>query len=536
MRLGIDFGTTRIVAAAVDRGNYPVVCFETPEGETMEWFPPLIAIRGEERKYGWEAWALQSAPGWAIVRSIKRTLEDAGPGTVLQVDHQQVPLMTVLVEMVLEFKKQLLTAATPRPKEGEALQIMLGVPANAHSNQRFLTVEAFRRAGFEVLGLLNEPSAASIEYGHRKREASGKIPEMSLLVYDLGGGTFDVSLVQLDHLTHTVLASEGIPTLGGDDFDAVLAELALELGAVSADDRDGMKQSEHFQLLEECRLKKEALHPNTRRLVIDLEQVREGWGQVSVPVNEYYERCRPLVEETMHVMRELMVAQGRASTEQSIGEAQVDAIYVAGGSSDLPVVSRMLREEFSRRMVRSPHSRATTAIGLGIQADTAAGYVLRERFTRFFGVWREAESGHRVVFDPLFEKNTALPAPGEPALEIRREYWAVHNVAHFRYLECSHRAATGEPQGDITVWDEIMFPIDPALREHPNLGEVWVERRSPERGQMIEERYVCDSSGALTVIITNKSSGYDRQYRLGRWAAKDVPVTPVKKKRTSRKA
>ncbi len=68
---------------------------------------------------------------------------------------------------------------------------MLGVPANANSNQRFLTVEAFRCAGFSVLGVLNEPSAASIEFGHRQRVA-GRI-----LVYDLGGGTFDVSLVEL---------------------------------------------------------------------------------------------------------------------------------------------------------------------------------------------------------------------------------------------------------------------------------------------------------------------------------------------------
>ena len=90
---------------------------------------------------------------------------------------------------------------------------MLGVPANANSNQRFLTVEAFRRAGFSVLGLLNEPSAASIEFGHRQK-TTGRI-----LVYDLGGGTFDVSLVELDAGTHTVLASEGISTLGGDDFD-----------------------------------------------------------------------------------------------------------------------------------------------------------------------------------------------------------------------------------------------------------------------------------------------------------------------------
>src|SRR5207302_1038877 len=109
---------------------------------------------------------------------------------------------------------------------GEELKIVLGVPAHANSNQRFLTVESFRNAGFEVLGVLNEPSAASIEFGHRQRQSKAG-PE-TILVYDLGGGTFDASLVTLDENVHHVVASEGISTTGGDDFDQILAELALE--------------------------------------------------------------------------------------------------------------------------------------------------------------------------------------------------------------------------------------------------------------------------------------------------------------------
>lgn len=536
MRLGIDFGTTRVVAAAVDRGNYPVVQLETPLGDLLDWFPPLVAIQGDERLYGWDAWGMQGAPGWTIIRSLKRSLEDAGPGTILQIDDQRVPLLTILHEMVSEYRKQILESSNLKIKPGEPLQVMLGVPANAHSNQRFLTVEAFRIAGFEVLGLLNEPSAASIEFGHRKREGSGELPQIKLLVYDLGGGTFDVSLVELDQLQHTVLASEGIPTLGGDDFDNVLAELALDAAEVPHQDRDAMKQSEMFQLLEECRVKKEALHPNTKRIVLDLQQVREGWSTVTVPAADYYDRCRPLVDETLNAVRDLLQSQGLLNEGQETGEARFDALYVTGGSSDLPVVARMLREQYGRRMTRSPHTRAATAIGLAIQADEQAGYVLRERFTRFFGVWREAEGGSRVTFDPLFEKNAPLPAPGEAPLDIRREYWAVHNVAHFRYTECSHRSPLGEPQGELTIWDEILFPVAPELQETADLQGVWIERRAPERGQMIEERYTADSSGTITVTITNRTSGYHRQYRLGRWAAKDAPVTPQRRKRPAKKS
>src|SRR6266852_4529788 len=216
MKLGIDFGTTRIVVAAVDRGNYPLVAFETAD-TAFEWFPPLVAVRGSKFRFGWDAWNAQAEPGWAIIRSLKRYLENAGPETCVAAGGTLVPLADLLRGLISALRQALLA----RFGENEPLEAMLGVPANANSNQRFLTVDAFRRAGFSVLGLLNEPSAASIEFCHRQ-SFTGR-----LLVYDLGGGTFDVSLVEHDAGLHTVLASEGLSTLGGDDFDLLLAELAV---------------------------------------------------------------------------------------------------------------------------------------------------------------------------------------------------------------------------------------------------------------------------------------------------------------------
>ena len=221
MKLGIDLGTTRIVVAAVDRGNYPVVTFEDSEGTSWEWFPPLIAARGSERFYGWDAWQLQSEPGYTVIRSIKRTLEDAGPATMVSLGDSSVPMRQILEEMLLALKAALVEKSSLRIKAGEPLELMLGVPANANSNQRFLTVDPVQRAGFSVIGLLNEPSAASIEYGHRGRtEQSSE----RVLVYDLGGGTFDVSLVNIEGREHSVVATEGVSMLGGDDFDIVLAD------------------------------------------------------------------------------------------------------------------------------------------------------------------------------------------------------------------------------------------------------------------------------------------------------------------------
>src|SRR5208282_2903798 len=174
MKLGIDFGTTRIIVAFVDRGNYPVVSFDAPEGVAREWFPPLVAVNDQKRVYGWEAWAAQEEPGWTVVRSLKRALDGAGPETLVQIGPQTVPMLQLLGEVCSALRINLLERSNLPSVEAGPLEVMLGVPANANSNQRFLTPEAFRQAGFHVLGLLNEPSAASIEFGHRDRSSRAK--------------------------------------------------------------------------------------------------------------------------------------------------------------------------------------------------------------------------------------------------------------------------------------------------------------------------------------------------------------------------
>jgi hypothetical protein len=145
---------------------------------------------------------------------------------------------------------------------------------------------------------------------------------------------------------------------------------------------------------------------------------------------------------------------------------------------------------------------------------------IRDKFTRYFGVWREGDSGTRIIFDPLFPKGAPLPGPGEPTYDIQRRYHPVHNIGRFRYLECSQLDESGEPAGDVTLWDEIEFPFDPALSD---VKEVGVAHSDAARGQQIEEKYSSDASGTITVTITNLSAGYQRQYKLGRWATHESP-------------
>jgi molecular chaperone DnaK len=510
MKLGIDFGTNRIVVAAADRGNYPLVSFESPDGTNPDWYPSLVAIRGEERRYGWQAWEKQGDESWTVVRSIKRLLEDAGPQTQLDLGNSHVSLNDLLQGLTQSLAAQLRQASNLSIKPDEPMQIMLGVPAHANSNQRFLTIEAFRAAGFEVLGILNEPSAASIEFGHRQRQ--GKASKETILVYDLGGGTFDASLVTLDENVHHVIASEGIPSIGGDDFDHILADLALDKAGVSMDARDQISAAGWFWLLDECRIKKETLNPNSRRVSIDLEPVNSEWGSVVVQVADFYEMAKPLVEETIAAAEDLLAKHA----------GEFGALYVTGGGSELPLVARVLREKFGRRVQRSAYTRSATAIGLAIQADQPGTYQLSERLARFFGVWREADRGARIVFDPLFQKGLDLPQAGADPLAIRRSYSPVHNLGHFRFMECSHRADDGAPSGEVTMWDEIFFPFDPALQETANLKSMAVERSAPASHQRVEELYECDAGGAISVTISNTASGFGQTYRLGRWSSTDT--------------
>ena len=524
MRLGIDFGTTRIVVAASDRGNYPLVNFETPDGQARDWFPSVVAVAGDRRVYGWEALDLHGKPGWTLIRSLKRGLKTAGPHSTFEVEGRHLNLFQVVTEMLRALRHELVERSTLKADQNTRFQVMLGVPANANSNQRFLTEESARAAGFEVLGLSNEPSAAAIEFAHGSSSERKNKENASLLVYDLGGGTFDSSLVALGDAEYSVIASDGITDFGGDDFDEILAGLALDALGVSSREQEGLTDGERFALLEECREKKEALNPNSRRVTVDLGRVRERWKEVSIPVDEFYERCRPLIEDSRAVVDTLIA---------SCPENSIDTLYLTGGGSELPLVARILREGFGRKVKRSAYMRSATAIGLAIRAAGHEGATLREQFTQNFGVWRESDSGHNVVFDVMFPRGSKLPVKGQEPLRIVRAYRPVHNIGHFRYLECSHLDDAHQPQGEISNWDEVRVPFDPQLRALETLPPQAERRFAPDEGPLVEEEYTCDSSGQLKVRISDKSNDYVQEFRLGHWSKNGERAAKKMKKRSN---
>jgi molecular chaperone DnaK (HSP70) len=514
MRLGIDFGTTRTVVAVSDRGNYPVVTFQDESNNPVDWYPSVAAERRGELRFGFDALEVASDPEWAVLRSFKRLLNGprSAPDFEVQIGTTTLPGSELIARFLRSLRDAVLTRSN-RPKSPDddgTLRAVVATPANAHGTQRFVTLDAFRRAGFDVMGMLNEPSAAGFEYSHRYRNTITSRRE-HIVVYDLGGGTFDASLVHMTGKSHDAVVTAGSNQLGGDDFDALLANLVLETAKVK---RTNLPRRALALLAEQCREAKERLNPNSRRIVIDLESCLEDLApvpEVTVSVADYYDICVPLVQRTIEAMAPVM---SRLELRNDDPVAELAGIYVVGGASSLPVVGRVLRELFGRRVHRSPYPSAAIAMGLAIASDDDAGFHLSDRLSRHFGVFREKEGGRDVVFDPIFSRDTRVPGKGDAPVVHRRVYRPVHNVGRYRFVECAQLDPHGVPLGDITAYNDVYFPFDVHVRGANDLSTVPV-RRMMHEGPLIQEEYAITPLGMVRVTIRDLESGLERAYDVG---------------------
>jgi molecular chaperone DnaK (HSP70) len=300
--------------------------------------------------------------------------------------------------------------------------------------------------------------------------------------------------------SHDVLATGGKTQLGGDDFDDVLVDLVLDAPKIA---RKKVDAASLERLRIACRDAKESLNPSSKKIAIDLPEALGG-AEIIVQVNAFYDVATPLVEESIDAMTEVM------STPEELA-----GIYVVGGASELPIVARLLRERFGRRVHRSPYPSAAIAIGLAIACDETAGFELSDRFSRTFGVFREGRGGAEITFDPIFTRETPVPAAGAERVRFVRSYRAAHNVGHFRFVECAHVDA-GRPRGDLAYTGDVLFPFDSELRAPgTDLARVPVERLT-SGGPRIEEEYTLDEHGLVAVTIRDLDSGLAREHVLGR--------------------
>lgn len=520
MRLGVDFGTTHTVVAYADRGNYPVLSFADEAGDFHDYYPSVVAEHGGELRFGFHALGLARDPDATLIRSFKRFLSDpkALPSKPVQIGALVLPLGELLSRFLSALRQAILTRSNldPAARNGGSgsIHCVIAVPAHGHGAQRFMTLDAFRRAGFRPIAMLNEPSAAGFEFTHRHRSSMTSKRE-HVVVYDLGGGTFDASLVRIRGTHHEILATHGLSWVGGDEFDTALLDLVFTRASLS---RTELARGALAHLLDQCRDAKERLSPNSRKMSIDLEG---SLGELApmpelvVSVDDYYDACTPLVEMTMDAMTPLLESLERALEDDAGGSDGLAGIYVVGGASALPLVTRLVRKRFGRRVHKSPYPSAAVAIGLAIASDESAEFELSDRFTRTFGVFREGAAGHEITFDPIFTRDSSVPSVNRGRVSCRRSYLAVHNVGHFRFFECDSVGNDGRPSGDGVLSGDVLFPFDPSLcRDVEDLASVPIKRNL--RGLRIEEEYTLDEHGMVAVTIRNLDADYQRVYQLGR--------------------
>ena len=491
MRLGIDFGTTRTVVAAVQDGRHPVAAFDDG-GEFREHVPGIAAQRDGELLVGWAAArALADGSAQRSIRSVKRVTSQLAPDAAVP-GLPGVSALELLTAFLAGLKTNLVEHGNLELDRDEPLEAMVAVPANSASRQRWLTLEAFRRAGFQPIGMLNEPTAAAVDFAHRHLELGKKSPKRYMVVYDLGGGTFDTSAVSLEGRRFDLIASEGLARLGGDDFD----ELILEAAGVAPT----------AATLERAREAKESLRPTTRKLLLDLGI--EGEEPIAIDVAALYARAQPLIDRTL-AQTELLFERLRERGIDPEDPRELGGLYLVGGGAAFPAVGRALRARFGKKLQLAPQPFAATAVGLAIAADPDAHVMIKEAITRHFGVWREGDGGSDKLFDPLLGKNTDAP------VVVRRRYRPAHTIGHLRFLECGALDAAGQPVQDLVPCTDVYFPYDPALADRDELASLPSTRRPELMANEIAETYTYASDGTISVRIENVTRGYARTFALG---------------------
>src|SRR6476660_6536952 len=252
LAVGIDLGTTNSLVATVREGTADVL----PDAQQRRLLPSIVRYAPEGVEVGYDAQAAQIADPQNTIVSVKRMMGRALPDLA---DARRFPYRFVdspgIVQIAtragirtpVEISAEILGALRERAEKtlGGVLDgVVVTVPAYFDDAQRQATKDAARLAGLEVLRLLNEPTAAALAYGLDKKS------EGMFAVYDLGGGTFDISILKLSEGIFEVKSTAGDTALGGDDFDRALAELMLSARGVT---QDGMSASEKRGLLDEAR-------------------------------------------------------------------------------------------------------------------------------------------------------------------------------------------------------------------------------------------------------------------------------------------
>ncbi|WP_215744293.1 molecular chaperone DnaK [Mesomycoplasma hyorhinis] len=463
--LGIDLGTTNSVVSIIENGK-PVV-LENPNGKNTT--PSVVAFKNGEEIVG-DAAKRQLETNPDAIASIKRLMGTDKTVKANGKDYKPEEISAKILSYLKQYAEK---------KIGNKVsKAVITVPAYFNNAQREATKNAGKIAGLEVERIINEPTAAALAFGLEKTEK-----EMKVLVYDLGGGTFDVSVLELSGGTFEVLSTSGDNKLGGDDWDHVIVDWLV----------DKIKKEYEFDPSKDrmalSRLKEEAEKTKislSNQSVATISLPFLGIGPKG-PINVELELKRSEFEKmTAHLVDKTRKPIMDALKEAKLEAKDLDEVLLVGGSTRIPAVQTMIEHTLGKKPNRSINPDEVVAIGAAIQGGVLAGEIndvlLLDVTPLTLGI--ETLGG---IATPLIPRNTTIPVTKSQ----------IFSTAENNQTEVTISVVQGERQ----------LAADNKLLGRFNLSGI---EQAPRGVPQIEVSFSIDVNGITTVSAKDKKTNKEQ--------------------------